>query len=191
MASSAAPQNHTTDSRCPGRMASAASSGPSAVPIAPPTWNIDCASPRRVPAARCATREDFRMKGRRSDADERRGGEQKRIGRRQRQADQSEEGEHHADRQRIGHLAAIGVGADQGLQQRRRHLEHEGDEADMGEVQIEGRFQVGIDRLQQRLHHVVQRMAEADGEQHDEYGRMHLQRCGMSVVGDVVHGGAH
>ncbi len=57
MATSAATEKNATPSRWPGRIASAASSGPSAPPIDPPTWNIDCASPRRGPAARCATRE--------------------------------------------------------------------------------------------------------------------------------------
>ena len=36
----------------------AASSGPSAVPKLPPTWNTDCASPCCPPEASRATRED-------------------------------------------------------------------------------------------------------------------------------------
>ena len=39
-------------------MTNAASSGPSALPVLPPTWNNDCANPWRPPDARRATRED-------------------------------------------------------------------------------------------------------------------------------------
>ena len=35
----------------------AASNGPSELPAFPPSWNNDCAKPRRAPAAMCATRE--------------------------------------------------------------------------------------------------------------------------------------
>jgi hypothetical protein len=41
-----------------GTITAAASSGPSAVPVLPPTWNSDCAMPCLPPEAMRATRED-------------------------------------------------------------------------------------------------------------------------------------
>jgi hypothetical protein len=56
--SSAASENQAT-LPCPrGSTMKAASSGPVAEPILPPTWNSDCASPCRPPEAKRATRED-------------------------------------------------------------------------------------------------------------------------------------
>ena len=44
---------------CPnGTTMKAASNGPIAWPKLPPSWNSDCASPKRPPAASRATRED-------------------------------------------------------------------------------------------------------------------------------------
>ncbi|MNR20680.1 hypothetical protein D3C85_1375350 [compost metagenome] len=58
MPNRAARENHAT-LPCPcGMMNSAASSGPSADPTLPPTWNSDCANPCRPPEAMRATRDD-------------------------------------------------------------------------------------------------------------------------------------
>src|SRR5690606_29377760 len=58
MPNSAASENQAT-LPCPcGMMNSAASSGPSADPTLPPTWNSDCARPCRPPEAMRATRDD-------------------------------------------------------------------------------------------------------------------------------------
>jgi hypothetical protein len=58
MPSSAARPNQAT-LRCPkGTMTAAATNGPSALPVLPPTWNSDCASPCRPPDAMRATRDD-------------------------------------------------------------------------------------------------------------------------------------
>ncbi|MNY24132.1 hypothetical protein D3C86_1578290 [compost metagenome] len=38
-------------------MIAAASNGPNAEPALPPTWKVDCASPKRPPEARRATRD--------------------------------------------------------------------------------------------------------------------------------------
>jgi len=184
MASSAAAENQATPVRWPGEIANAASSGPSAPPMLP---DLEHRLRQSAPGA-CREMGDartFGMERRRADADQRRGCKQKRISRRQREPDQADEGEHHAGGQRIRDRPAVGKGADQGLQQRRCRLIGEGNEPDMGKVEIEGRFQVGIDRRQERLHHVVQRVAESDGEEHREHGRMHLHRCGAR--GHVHH----
>jgi hypothetical protein len=57
MASAATSMNHAM-AGCPfGMMIAAAISGPIAEPVLPPTWNIDCAVPKRPPEARRAMRE--------------------------------------------------------------------------------------------------------------------------------------
>ena len=74
----------------------------------------------------------------------------------------------HADGERIRHRPAVGVGADQRLQQRRGDLERERDQADLAEVERVVLLQDRVDRRQQRLDHVVQQMREADRVQHRE-----------------------
>ncbi len=58
MPSSAARPNQATLRWPNGTMTAAASSGPIAVPVLPPTWNTDCAKPCWPPEARRATRDD-------------------------------------------------------------------------------------------------------------------------------------
>ena len=58
IASRAARENHAT-LLCPrGMMIHAAKSGPIALPVLPPTWKIDWASPCCPPEAMRATRDD-------------------------------------------------------------------------------------------------------------------------------------
>ena len=54
----------------------AASNGPAAEPILPPSWNNDWAKPWRPPEAMRATRDEFGMEDRRTDPDEGGGREQ-------------------------------------------------------------------------------------------------------------------
>ncbi len=58
IATSAAAENHAMLCWPCGMTTSAASSGPSAEPALPPTWNTDCASPCWPPDAIRATRDD-------------------------------------------------------------------------------------------------------------------------------------
>jgi hypothetical protein len=58
MASSAAPENQATLPWPRGTTMNAASSGPIAEPVLPPTWNSDWAKPCRPPEAMRATRDD-------------------------------------------------------------------------------------------------------------------------------------
>ena len=58
MPSRAPSANHDTLPWPRGTTMKAASSGPIAWPVLPPTWNSDCASPKRPPEASRATRED-------------------------------------------------------------------------------------------------------------------------------------
>jgi hypothetical protein len=64
----------------------------------------------------------------------------------------------------------IGVQADQRLQDRRGHLVHQRDDADLAEAQAEIRLQIRIDGRQQRLHHVVEQVTEADRQDHAKDG---------------------
>jgi hypothetical protein len=96
--------------------------------------------------------------------------EQHRIGGGVGQQPEAQHGRAHADGQRLGHRMAIGGDADDRLEQRGGALEDEGEQADLPELQGEILGEDRIDRRQQRLHDVVEQMAEADGED-DGVGR--------------------
>ena len=70
--------------------------------------------------------------------------------------------EGHANGQRIGHGALVGIGADHGLQQRSGNLERQRQKADLLEVQTVILLEHRVDGRKQRLHHVIEKMAEAD-----------------------------
>ena len=75
----------------------------------------------------------------------------------------------HAYRKSVGARSAVSEIADDRLKERRGDLIGEGDVADLSEVQMKGAFEDRIDRRQERLHHVVEEMAEAGcGEHTDE-----------------------
>ena len=73
----------------------------------------------------------------------------------------------------------VGVGADQRLQYRCADLVGQGDRADLGEAQAELAFQQGIDRNDQRLNEIVEKVREADCPQQVEARR--LRRGGHEV----------
>ena len=60
---------------------------------------------------------------------------------------------------------AVGIAADERLQDRGGHLEDERDETDLGERKTEFGFEQRIDRRNHRLHHVVEQMGDADEQQ--------------------------
>ncbi len=103
-------------------------------------------------------------------ADEGCGGEQDGEGGGDGEQEEADEGEDHADGEGVGHGALVGEVADEGLEERGGDLVGEGDEADLGEVEVEGCLEDGIDGGQQRLHHVVEEMTEADGGEDAEEG---------------------
>ena len=80
----------------------------------------------------------------------------------------------------------VGEETDHGLQQRGRHLEREGQEADLAESEPVVGFQDRINRRQQRLHHVVQQMAEADRGEDGERRRGGVLR--RAAADDVLTG---
>ena len=127
----------------------------------------------------------FGMEHRRPDADQHHRDQDDRIASGDAQKQKAEQGGDHAGRQRIGPGPEVGNIAHRRLQQRGRDLVDQGDDADLGEAQMKIRFQVRIDRRYQRLHHVVQQMAEADREQHREGGVV----GGLAGDGGIGHGG--
>ena len=75
--------------------------------------------------------------------------------------EEADEREADAGRQGIRLWVAVGIQADHGLQHRGRALEGQGDQTDLTEGQAVGVLEDGIERRHQRLHHVVEQMAEA------------------------------
>ena len=103
-----------------------------------------------------------------------------------RQHDQADQRRAHAGDQRVGLRPAVRVHADDGLQQRGGELKRQRDQADLAEVEAVGVLDDGIDRRQQRLHHVVQQMREAERED-DREGRFRRRakaRLGLRVAAD-------
>ena len=108
------------------------------------------------------------MEHRGTGADERRGAQQQCVAVGEGEQQQADEREAHARRQRVGPWGLVGERADQRLQQRGGDLEGEGQQPDLREGQPIGALQHRIQRRQERLHHVVQQVREADrGEDAD------------------------
>ena len=110
------------------------------------------------------------MEDRRAHADQGSGQQDHGVGRRPRHQQQADQREAHADHQGVGLGLLVGVEADDRLQHRRRALEGQRDQADLPEGQRVGILEDRIEGGDQRLHHVVQQMAEAEGED-DREGR--------------------
>ena len=160
-----------------GSTMNAASNGPSAEPALPPTWKNDCAKPccPPEPCGRCATIPGEIPTSRCRPAP--------------RPASSSAEGASEREQQQTGQRKPMpaaseygrGAGpcsADHGLQQRRRELIGQRDEADLREVELKRVLQHRIDRGQQRLHHVVQQMADAEGPEDSKGGLSRGQAFG-------------
>ena len=115
-------------------------------------------------AAGCETRDTrgFRVKDRRSQPDEgRREHDQSEI-HAEGEENHSAERERHTRRERVRLRTPVGIKANHRLKKRRRDLIHEGDEADLAEAEPEVLFEDRIDGGKQRLHHVIQKMTEAE-----------------------------
>src|SRR5579872_2541939 len=117
----------------------------------------------------------FRMKDRRADAEQRRPGDKRQVIRREGQGDEAKQGRAHAEGQRIGLRPAIGIETDQRLQQRSRDLIGQRQQPDLAEGEVEAALEDWIDRRQQRLHHVVEQVTEAD--------RSKNRKCGRAALG--------
>jgi hypothetical protein len=171
-------------SRPRGRMKKAASSGPRG--LAEIAADLEQGLGEAVFAARgdAGDARGFRVKDRGADAEQGGGGEEFGVGRREGEADEAREGEAHAEGQGEGLGFRIGIEADDGLEDRGGDLIDQGDQADLGEVEVKAAFEQRVDRGQEHLHHVVQHVADADGDQHGEGGA----RCG---AGRRFEDGAH
>jgi hypothetical protein len=92
-----------------------------------------------------------------------------------RQHDQADERAPHPRDRRIGLGLAVGDHADDGLQRGGRQLERQRDQPDLAEVEAVGLLDEGINCRQQRLHHVVEEVREAQ-RQHDRERRLGRRR---------------
>ena len=122
----------------------------------------------------------FRVKHRRADADHRRPDEQQAVASGGGENQQADEGRAHPGDQRKRFGVLVGVESDHRLQQRGGELEGQGEQADLAEIEAVVALQHRIDRGQERLHHVVQHVAEA---QRDENGN----RGGTGDCGRRAH----
>ncbi len=111
------------------------------------------------------------------------------------QQEHARERERHADRQRIRLRPPVCVEADDRLQQRGGELVGQRDQTDLAEIEVEAALEDRIDRRQQRLHHVVQQVAEAQRRQDAECRARgegtgaggHERRSGGGRLGDAGH----
>ena len=105
-----------------------------------------------------------------------------RVGERQQACKRRE----HADGQRIGLRSPVGVAADKRLEKRRRDLENESNDADLGKAQRIIVFEDRIDRRQQRLDHVIQHVAEAECEKNGK-NEVLVARSARCILGQAGH----
>jgi hypothetical protein len=122
--------------------------------------------------ARCQPRDARRLRVKHGRANPDQGGrrEHHAVVACDRQQQQSRQREAHADGERLRRGAAIGVVADHRLQQRRRRLVDQRDQADVAEVELKRLLEDRVDRRQQRLDHVVEQMADAQRTEDGEGG---------------------
>ena len=108
------------------------------------------------------------MEDRGADAHQRRTEEEERIVGGIGEDEDPRHGEGHADRQRVGLGPAVGEAADERLEERARHLEGERQHAELDEVEPEPAPEQRIERGKQRLHRVVEEVADADRGENGE-----------------------
>ena len=99
----------------------------------------------------------------------------------EREQQQPEQGEAHAGGEAEGDRPLVGDMADHRLKHAGGELVDEGDGTDLAEAQPEARLEDRVDRRQQRLHHVVQQMAEADGAEDERRGARHRLRRAVGL----------
>ncbi len=80
------------------------------------------------------------------------------------------EGEAHADGEGVGEGTAVGVPADEGLEEGGGELVGEGNEADLGEAELEAVLEDGVDGGDEGLHGVVEQVGDAQGDEDAEDG---------------------
>ncbi len=110
----------------------------------------------------------FGMKDGGARADQSGRGEDTGVVRRERQCDYADQRKGHAHAQRVRLGMLVGEGADDGLQHGGANLVRQRDDADLRETQMEFALEQRVDRDHQGLHHVVEKVREADRSQHPE-----------------------
>ena len=125
----------------------------------------------------------------RPGADQSSAHEQQRVVPGHAECDQSDEGERHARDERIGHGIAIGVEADQGLQDARGELEGERDQTHLPKIEVIRVLDDWIDSRDQRLHRVVEHVSDAQPDQDRKGNR---RRAGKRArLGARIYGLLH
>lgn len=127
------------------------------------------------------------MKNRRTHANQGGAGEQHPVTWRKCQEYEACQGTAHPDGQGIGFGMVIGIEPNQRLQQGCRNLVSQGDQADLCEAEAEDTLQQRVDRRDQGLEHIVQKMRKTDGPQNLEASRF----CGSTWCGERFLAGCH
>ena len=86
---------------------------------------------------------------------------------------------------------AVSVESDDGLEKGSGDLIGQCDQTDLRKGELERTLEQGIDRKDQRLDHVVQKMRKADGAEHPENCTLHVvERAAgcIDVLDAVLHG---
>ena len=126
------------------------------------------------------------MENRRAGSDQRGRGQHARIVRGKGQGHHADQGETHAEAERVRLWVGVGINPDDRLQNGSAQLISQRDHADLHEAQMEFALQQRVDRDDQRLHHVVEKMRKADGAQNIE---VRARRWGGRRSGDARSGG--
>ncbi len=126
------------------------------------------------------------MEDRRAHANQRRGQQQQCEARRNRQQQQTQQGKDHADRQGVRQGLAVGVLADKGLQDRRRHLIGKRQQTDLTEIQMERGLQDWIDGRQKGLHRIIEQMAKTHRYEHPKQCSLFDQAGALDLVGRLI-----
>ena len=127
-----------------------------------------------VPPAgrRAGDARGLRMEDRAADPDHRDRQQNERIGAREGEQQQPDDGEGHADRQDRVQRPAVEGEPDQRLEERGGELEDEGDDADLEETQRQLPCEHRIERRRQRLHRVVEHVRGAERGDDADRGRL-------------------
>src|SRR5438552_1158153 len=145
-------------------------------PTGPPMIVPAATAARKMKRSICALCTDrsapnvrrFGMAHNRTEANEARRAEHNTKPAGSREREHAEQREAHADRERVRPRVAIRVETDHRLQQRAGQLQHERDEADLREIELEVLLEDWIDGRNQRLHHVVEHVAETESRKNIE-----------------------
>ena len=112
----------------------------------------------------------FGVKDRGAEADERGGDQHQREGVRDGEQDDAAESEHHAGGEGERLRVAVGVEADERLQDRGRELERQRDEPDLCEGDVQFILEDRIQRREERLNRVVEQVGAAHGDDNGQDG---------------------